>query len=237
LNIRKPRQAGFVNPLFKPAWDYNLESLEPNVVLPTLNLFSGTNGPLLRRDLQMSHNNVSHTERLGLITLEGSGFTLTQLGEELLDNETSFEEVVRQYLPFYHLTDENTGSTIYPYKAVAYCLDQIGTIRKVDFMFGIFTLTDTSHTSLTRAAEVIRDLQHNYPDHFFNNRSLTIAEKTSLLDELNNHFGTTYVYEDLWTAATTVSNRFNYFMNHLSVYLVLSRQQRSFRAFRFSDLM
>lgn len=238
MNIRKPRQAGFVSSVFKPAWDYNLETLKPNVVLPTLNLFRGINTPLPRQALVKDHNNVSHTERLGLIAPVGSNnFTITALGKALLENEISFEEVVQQYLPLYHLTDENTGSTVYPYKAIAFCLDQVGTIRKVDFMFGIFPLMDTSLPRISEAADVIRDLQNNYPDHLFNNRSMSIAEKTSLLEELNNHFGTTYVYEDLWTASTAVSNRFNYFMNHLSVYLVLNRQQGAFRAFRFSDLM
>lgn len=236
MNIHRPRQSGFTSS-FKPAWDYNLESLKMNVVLPTLNFFVGNVRSLPRQTLQISHNNISHTERMGLITLEGNNVAITDLGKSLLDNTTSFEEVVQQYLPEYRLFDEITGSAIYPYKAIAYCLDQIESIRKIDFMFGLYSLTDTSQQSISDAADIIRDLQHHYPDHLLNDRSLTIAEKNSILDDLNSHYGTTYVYRDLWTASTTVTNRFNYFMNHLSVYLVLNRQERAFRAFRFSDLM
>ncbi|MFW9890091.1 MAG: DEAD/DEAH box helicase family protein, partial [Candidatus Thorarchaeota archaeon] len=55
-------------PIFSILGDYNPEVYWAKLVAPTLARFSSVSLEIPRSDLKINHNNVSHTERLGLIT-------------------------------------------------------------------------------------------------------------------------------------------------------------------------
>ena len=229
----RPRQSGFQS-VFKPAWDYNYEAIESRIIIPTLTLLRDHSGVLTRSALNLSHNNISHTERLELIQDDGGMVSITVLGENFIRGEVPFEAILRDF--FYNYRNEEVENELYPYKALMYCLDNSPKIRKIDFMFALYHLTDTTTSTLDHAITVIRELQEDYPESYLEERTLTQSEKQGLLNDLNQKYNTSFLYNDLWTSRTTVANRFNYFANHLSIYRAVERSGQSIRAFRFSDL-
>lgn len=232
----RPRQSGF-KIAFKPAWDYNTQSLENNIIRPTINLFSDPHAQLSKEDLKFSHNNLSHTERLGLITIHSDTVELTELGRELFRNNISFQHVLQQYLAVYSVFNEQSGKYLFPYRALGYVLDNSPIIRKIDFLYGIYPLADTEIDTLNEAIDVVKQLQIEYPDSSIDKDALSYAEKDSILVELNEKYNTDYVFNDLWTSQTTVTNRLNYFANHLSVFDIIARENQTLKAFRLSTLM
>lgn len=236
MTLNRNRQSGFTS-FFKPAWEYNYDTLNTNIIIPVLENFPSPASTLSKATISSSHNFLSHTQRLGLININGDRVNMTALGADLLHGRESFEVLFQNFLPSFYVSPPNTNDRVYPYVALFFCLGNGLSIRKLDFMFALYPLTNTSQENLEHAADVITDLQIRYPLFDTVNNSLTDGEKIDLLNELNDEFGTTYSFQDLWTSQTAVTNRYSYFKNHLSIYSALTFNRTSFRTFSFLDLL
>lgn len=212
---RKERKSNFKRN-FKTLGDYSFESYKNNLVDPTINKFDRFDSTLQNSDLKTNNNNVSHTLRLGLISKSEKNFTLTPLGRKYFRNEIDFESLFKQQMLKYFSTDDEIQSSkiLFPYRACLKILLNTKKVSYIEFVFNLYTLVDSSQESLLEAIEGINYLRKNYPNIEITN----IANRESLLNELNEYFGTNYSMTDIWEKKTTVNNQFIYFRNHLSLF-------------------
>lgn len=202
--------------IFKTLGDYSVESYRDNLVLPTLKKFKSKKDSLTRDKISINNNNVSHTERLGLIEKEGKEFKLTPLGIQLFENKLDFEQIFKgQMLRYYSTVKEESGKRIlFPYRACFKILLDLKSINYVEFVFGLYSMIDYSEESISEAIEGIKFLREKYP----NIEILNEKNKTDVLNELNDHFGTNFSLTDIWERKTTINNQFIYFRNHLALF-------------------
>ena len=166
--------------------------------------------------IKINHNNVSHTERMGLIIKDSKGYKLTPLGAQLYDGKLSFEQVLkRQMLRYFSTIKEDSGVRIlFPYRACFKILLSIKSINFIEFVFGLYSLIDSSSERLNQAIEDIKFLRKNYP----NLELLSEANKPKVLKELNEYFKTNFSATDIWEKKTTINNQYIYFRNHLVLF-------------------
>ena len=80
--LGKKQRSEYIQKGFKTLGDYTPNKYEESLVVPTINRFASSSDPLERKQIAFNNNNVSHTERLGLIKkLDSKHYQLTQLGE------------------------------------------------------------------------------------------------------------------------------------------------------------
>lgn len=206
-----------VKRVFRTLGDYTVEAYKKNLVLPTIAKFKNVSQELTYADLKIDHNNVSHTERLGIIYKhQNSTYTLTEIGKKLYRKEVSFEEIFKsQMLKFFEpvLVDEK----IYPlfsYRTVLHALTNLGQINFYEYIFCIYTIKDPSSSSFLKALQGIRYLRESYP----NLNALNEKNRIKVLDHLNKKFGTEFQQNDIWTKNTTAMNQWNYMRGHISLF-------------------
>lgn len=202
--------------IFKTLGDYSVESYKKNLVIPTIEKFKSKDQAVSMNEIKINHNNVSHTERLGLIISEDKKFKLTPLGIQLFEKKLTFEQIFKgQMLRYYSAVKEKEGKRIlFPYRACLKILLDVKSINYVEFVFGLYSMVDYSKESIAEAIEGIRFIREKYP----NIEILNEKNKAKVLDELNGHFGTNFNITDIWEKKTTINNQFIYFRNHLSLF-------------------
>lgn len=206
----KVRRSNF-RKVFKALGDYSFSSYIDNLVVPTVDKFTDITKEMSPADIKIVNNNVSHTQRLGLIDKNSAGnYILTQLGRDFsLGNITATDIFVDAMLKYDCGTN---GSPLFPYRAALDILMRVETINKVEFLYGIYSLQDTSEQSIEESVARIATIRDNYA----NILSVNDANKTVVLNELNEMLGENFSEADLW-ASTTATNKFIYFKNHLSL--------------------
>jgi len=90
----------------------------------------------------------------------------------------------------------------------------VKSINYVEFVFGLYSMIDYSEESIAEAIEGVRFIREKYP----NIEILNEKNKSKVLDELNEHFGTNFNIIDIWEKKTTINNQFIYFRNHLLLF-------------------
>lgn len=212
---RRERKSNYKR-IFKTLGDYSSESYKNNLVNPTIQKFATDNKSLPYSHITINNNNVSHTERLGLLQKGKGDYQLSTLGKKYLNKEISFEELFKnQMLKYYSIeTDQNVKRILFPYRACLKLLLNLKTINYIEFVFGIYSMIDSSDESIVEAIEGMTYLRTNYPNIEITNES----NREKLLTELNQYFGTNYSITDVWAKKTTVNNQFIYFRNHLALF-------------------
>lgn len=212
---KKERKSDYKR-IFKTLGDYSVESYKKNLVLPTIKKFESKDDTLTMDKIKINHNNVSHTERLGLIEKEGKEYKLTPLGVQLFEEKFSFEQIFKsQILRYYSTVKEYKGKRIlFPYRACFKILLDLKSINYVEFVFGLYSMIDYSEESISEAIAGIKFLRQKYP----NLEILNEKNKVKVLKELNEHFGTNMSLTDIWEKKTTINNQFIYFRNHLALF-------------------
>ncbi len=212
---KKERKSSYQR-IFKTLGDYSVDAYKENLVVPTIQKFNSKNDSLTMDEIKVNHNNVSHTERLGLIEKNGKEYKLTSLGIQLFENNLIFEDVFRrQMLRYYSAIKEDEGKRIlFPYRACLKILLDLKSINYIEFVFGLYSMVDYSEESISEAIEEIKFLRQKYP----NLEILNEKNREKVLAELNNHFGTNFSLTDIWEKKTTINNQFIYFRNHLSLF-------------------
>lgn len=213
---KKDRKSDFQR-IFKTLGDYSSEAYDKNLVSPTILRFESSDQELDGPSLKINHNNVSHTQRLGLITkTENKSFKLTPLGVQYWNKEVDFKTLFKKQMLRYSETTEDNGEirSLFPYRTCLKILLEVKSINFIEFAFAIYTLYDSSDESVRDAIEGIKFLRENYP-----NLNLTSeTNKQHVLAELNEHFGISFRETDIWSKKTTINNQFIYFREHLSLF-------------------
>jgi hypothetical protein len=212
---KKERKSGYQR-IFKTLGDYSSKAYEENLVSPTILKFESSDQKLDGSTLKINHNNVSHTQRLGLIAKIDKTYELTPLGIQYWDKKVDFKTLFKkQMLRYSETTKENDViRSLFPYRTCLKILLEMKSINFIEFAFAIYSLYDSSDQSIQEAIEGIKYLRQNYP-----NLSLTSeTNKQHVLIELNQYFGTTFGETDIWSKKTTINNQFIYFREHLSLF-------------------
>lgn len=196
--------------VFRTIGDYNVEAYG-NIVIPTIEKFANVNDELDGKDLAFNHNNVSHTEKIGLIESTGNRkFKLTKLGKEFYNSDRNFNELFkRQALKYFEFND-NTTSILFPYRSFLRVMKEFDRISRLEFLYSIYTLKGSSLDDEKRSIDIINDIRSTYP----NIEILSEENKKKVLNILNVKYGTAFNYGDIWTSRTTTYNQFNYFKKH-----------------------
>lgn len=212
---RKERKSSYKR-IFKTLGDYSVDTYKQNLVDPTIKKFRSGVEEFTSNELSINNNNISHTGRLGLLIKQNNKYKLSPLGKQYLNNEVFFDDLFRkQMLRYFSIeTDQEVDRILFPYRTCLKLLLNLKTINYIEFVFGIYSMIDSSAKSIVEAIEDTYYLRENYP------RIEITSEKNQkqVLDELNAYFGTNYSITDVWEKKTTVNNQFIYFRNHLSLF-------------------
>lgn len=200
--------------IFKTLGDMSAENYKTNLVDPTLKKF--TKSSMSMDELKINHNNVSHTERLGLIKKDSNTFSLTPLGTQYRTGKINFNDLFkRQMLKYFSAIDDDDGKRIlFPYRSALKVLLSVKRLTYVEFVFALYPLIDSSDVSIKDAIDGIITIRKQYPNLEITNTT----NQPKVLEELNNIFGTNYSLTDVWAKKTTINNQFIYFRNHLSLF-------------------
>jgi predicted helicase len=203
--------------VFRTLGDYTLESYKNSLVLPTLAKFINEADKLTNAELKVDHNNVSHTERLGIIKKDSkSNYTLTVIGKKLYRQEIDFEQIFKsQMLKFFELVNIDEKLTpLYSYRTVLSVLLNLGRLNFYEYIFCLYTIKEPTPEAYEKALAGIQYLREAYP----NLEVLSETNRAKVLNILNDHFGTEFQKNDIWTKNTTVVNQWNYMRGHLSLF-------------------
>jgi superfamily II DNA or RNA helicase len=218
---KKERKSDYKR-IFKTLGDCSCEHYEKTLVLPTILKFSDPNHHLKAKELEIkhngkiSHNNISHTQRLGLIIKEENNFKLTPLGIQYWNKEVDFKSLFKRQMLRYSETTEDGGKvrSLFPYRTCLKILLEVKSINFIEFAFSIYPLYDSSDESTRNAIASINYIRKNYPKLNLTSE----ANKQHVLSELNGYFGTNFRETDIWSKKTTINNQFIYFRDHLSLF-------------------
>lgn len=208
----KGERKGSIKRIFTSMGDYNIDAYKTSLVLPTLQKFSSTNDILPSSDLKINNNNVSHTFRLGAIDKsDKKSYCMTEIGEFILNNPDAFKDIFQHQLLKYYILNKKNGELLFPYRSWFKIMREVRKIRKLDFIYCLYTLKDTNDDTIARAIENIRYLQETYiyPD------KLNEDNKEKVLNLLNKKFDIELDFKDVWSSRGTSYNQFNYFSKHL----------------------
>lgn len=200
--------------VFKPIADYSIQSLQKSLVDPTMKYFESANQHKHMSEIKFSHNNVSHTERMGLLLRnEHRQYVLTELGKQYHREEVTFGELFkRQILRHYSITK---SGTLFPYRAMLQFLIAIKEINMIHFVYPISMATwDSQEHSIRDTIEAMAFINSEYP----NPELLNETNQKKLLQQFNDLWEVDHSYENVWTNRTTMYNQFTYFRNHLSTF-------------------
>lgn len=208
--------------IFKTLGDCSTEHYENTLVLPTIKKFQYPDQQLEAEELKIihngkvSHNNISHTQRLGLIIKVENKFRLTPVGIQYWNKEVKFKTLFKKQMLRYSEDIEENGDTrsLFPYRTCLKILLEVKSVNFIEFAFAVYTLYDSSDKSTSDAINDIKYLRDNYPKLNLTSE----ANKQHVLNELNTHFGTSFKETDIWSKKTTINNQFIYFRDHLSLF-------------------
>jgi PHD/YefM family antitoxin component YafN of YafNO toxin-antitoxin module len=91
---------------------------------------------------------------------------------------------------------------------------ETGSINLHEFTFAIYSMDDSKTESIERAISDINHFRENYK----NLSLVSEANRETILEELNEFYGTKYSETEIWTQKTTIYNQFVYFRNHLALF-------------------
>lgn len=201
--------------VYKTLCDYTPDKLNTSLVIPTLKLITNVNAPLKAEDILVNNNNISHCERLGVITkLASKKYKMTPLGIKLKQGQITFIDMfMNQMLLFSY--DTGKGK-FYPYREAFRFMRNINELRFVDFVYGIYSLQIDPNKGvlLQDALDCANYIQKHYPNIEITNES----NKQQVLDSLNELHPTGFTYNDVWTDRTTTGNQYRYLIRHLELF-------------------
>ncbi|MGX7364682.1 DEAD/DEAH box helicase family protein [Aerococcus suis] len=206
---RKSKQKRF----FVSIGDYNIPTFKNNLVLPTLELIKKLriSEKITRKDIVINNNNISHAHKFGVITKENNTYRLTDLGQQIIDDNNIFDESIERQLLTYYSLNKEKKSVLFPYRALLKVLKHTKWISRLEFIYCIFILQSTDDISIKESIERIFEIRDAFP-------RIEILNKTnqeSVLKILNQKYNVNFSFADVWTSRTTTYNQFNYFKAHL----------------------
>lgn len=199
----------------KTIFDYNCSSAMPKVDDTIAKFTLSNSNRLPKTDLKIDHNNVANTERLGLIKKELNTYALTELGQAYANKQIKQEDLLQRQIVLYNMIMEDNRVFYFPYRTfmkVFLGIQGRKSVSSLEYMLCLYTMANDSSESIERAVSNIRLLRLEYPNLLHINQS----NQVTILNELNEKFGTTLSELDIWgKKATTVKNQFYYLRDHL----------------------
>lgn len=199
--------------VFKTIADYNYKALKDSLVDPTIARFESPDQKASRANILINNNNISHTQRLGLIKKDGKEYVLTDLGRQYRAGEIDFVELFTKQMLYYSI--ESEGHTLYPYRAALKVLSQVKTLNYLEFLYGLYSmdislLEDEAIAETVARIEILREA---YP----NIMATSMGNQETVRTMLNEFMEIEYSERDVWTDRTTTGNQFRFFLNHISL--------------------
>ncbi|MDD4873295.1 MAG: DEAD/DEAH box helicase family protein, partial [Kiritimatiellae bacterium] len=196
--------------LVKPIGDMSIDAMVTKLIQPALEKFEQSES-VSSQNLKINHNNISHTIRLGLIEKDNQGlYHPTSLGKEYIAGSVDFEEVMKLSMLRY---DCGEDGPLFPYRVILEALVSVGKINFIEFLYGVYTLEDSTSSSVTSAIRIISDIRSKYP----NILRTAVANRATILGELNRQYDADFALAEVW-GSTTINNKFIYFRNHLELF-------------------
>lgn len=215
------RRAGSQKVL-KVIGDYSPETMNNNLVMPTLERLRDLGGAASGSELRFQNNNVAQTERLGLIEQRAGEYRFTESGSALLGGKEKFSDVFVRACLNYRIEDQIPP--VWPYKIMIEVLLATQKLTFPQFVFGPYSIKNGSDEEIARAINNVIELSELYP----NLENLSDGNRRTVLADLNERFETAYDLNEIW-GSTTVKNRFGYFKGHLSMIDGIEGDTRSIR--------
>jgi len=196
---------------FMPFGDYGFDTYLNQLVTPTIEKFENENIELPTEKIKVNHNNVSHTLRVGLIEKKDDGlYKLTPLGSEFKNGKISFAEVMKKSMLNF---ESKLAEKLYPYRTILKVLLKVEKFNYIEFLYGLYTIPDSSESSLNESVNIIQEIRKLYPNISILNKE----NKIKVLEILNKKYGLDFSLDEAW-GSTTSKNKFLYFKNHLALF-------------------
>jgi superfamily II DNA or RNA helicase len=201
--------------VFKTLGDYTPEKYRESLVDPTLAKMQSGAAAFERKTIAINNNNVSHTERLGLIGKNQSKlFEITPIGQMYVDQALTFEQVFQNQMMKYSVaTDEGP---LFPYRIALETLRHVKIVNYYEFLYGLYSLQPNADEAavVNTIVERILAIREAFP----NLHMTSEANKPDVLEELNRGHPVGFSFNDVWTDRTTTGNQYRYFRRHLELY-------------------
>lgn len=199
--------------VFKTIADYNYKALKDSLVDPTIDRFEIETEQKSRTEILINNNNISHTQRLGLIRRVNKYYELTQLGCQYKDKEIDFNEMFTKQMLYYCV--ESEGHKMYPYRAALKVLSQVRTMNYLEFLYGLYSMDIAlpEKEAVDETVARIEILREAYP----NIMATSMGNQETVRTMLNDIMEIEYSERDVWTDRTTTGNQYRFFLNHISL--------------------
>lgn len=199
--------------VFKTIADYNYKALKDSLVDPTIDRFEIETEQKSRTEILINNNNISHTQRLGLIRRVNKYYELTQLGCQYKDKEIDFNEMFTKQMLYYCV--ESEGHKMYPYRAALKVLSQVRTMNYFEFLYGLYSMDIAlpEKEAVDETVARIEILREAYP----NIMATSMGNQETVRTMLNDIMEIEYSERDVWTDRTTTGNQYRFFLNHISL--------------------
>lgn len=200
--------------VFKTIADYNYKALQSSLIDPTIARFDSVSAKRKRSEILVNNNNVSHTQRLGLIRKTAdSEFELTPLGWQYKCGEVAFIDLFTNQMLHYSI--ESEGQTMYPYRAALRVLMRVKSLNYLEFLYGLYSMDISIPESeaVDETVAKIEILREAYP----NIMATSSGNQETIRNMLNDIMGIDYSERDVWTDRTTTGNQYRFFLNHISL--------------------
>jgi superfamily II DNA or RNA helicase len=201
---------------FKCLGDYNYEKYEESLVGPTVQKYLNRSAILSRSDIKINKNNVSHSERLGVLYEEDKGmFSLTKVGKAYADEKMSFHSMFRNQMLLYSIADGD-GNRLQPYRAAFKIMRDVGSLNYIEFLYGLYALESVTggEDAIEEAIHRVIEVRSKFPVVM----QTSIANQEAVRGTLNDLCRIEFSHHEVWTDRTTPGNRFRYFRNHMVLF-------------------
>lgn len=201
--------------VFKSIGDYNAVKYKESLVDPTLAKFEDHQQVLLRSNLLINNNNISHAQRLGVIGAESSNnFKLTEIGKAYKDNDLNFPELFCNQMLLYKV--EENGVPLFPYRIALKILLEVKTLNYIEFLYSIYSVQANldENAEIIRAVQSINHIRQVYPHVMDTNPQ----NQETVQNDLNGRHRIEFSERDIWTDRTTAGNQYRFFLNHIIQY-------------------
>jgi hypothetical protein len=201
---------------FKCLGDYNYEKYEESLVGPTVQKYLNRSTILSRSDIKINNNNVSHSERLGVLREEDKGmFSLTKAGKLYADGKLSFHSMFRNQMLLYSIEDGD-GNWLQPYRAAFKIMREVGSLNYIEFLYGLYAMESVTggEDAIGEAIHRVNEVRSKFPMVM----QTSIANQEAVRVTLNDVCKVEFSHREVWTDRTTPGNRFRYFRNHMVLF-------------------
>jgi len=221
--LGKGQRKSEYKPIFGILGDYNPDVYWKQLVKPTINLFSDIDKELSRKALKINHNNLSHTERMGLIEKTNADLMhLTLIGCQLRTGKISFEDAFRNQMLLFCVQNG-----LYPYRLLLQLLLELDEMNHIEFVYGPYIIQiQNNKVDIDGVIERITYIREN----FSRIERTGVPNREKVREQLEANSPVDIPDKDVWGDRSTPKNKFRYAKNALALFGFIDSTDKSFRA-------